>query len=497
MDSLDAFIQQLPQIVPESWCFDCRICCRFPDSEKAQTPVWSGREAAWVNESAHRLPTPLKLKPVPGLPVFTPQLNPCSHSGGFHCSAFEESSKKCLIHSIKPLDCRLYPFVMTRHPSGSEPLLAIDMKCPYIQASMKEPAMAAYIHTLINYLEQTVAADYFSSNPAVVGDWWPEYLPVAWIQSASSALPLPAVSVPEGLQPVLNSDLPLIRKAEADSAENHLSGGTVDAWIPWTDLISLYWMKKPDGLFVFARQAGGFFMPFPPLAETLSPPILNEAWVQLNRLNSGNAVSRIEGVSEQQKSLFEKAGFSLRASESDYCYLRSDLADLSGDRYHSHRGMINQASKMIGEYRFRPLTPGDFNSCAELYWRWAADSYLKHPEQDETHRMIRDSFFFHQRLLKAPTAEDWVAYGLEADGKLLGYTIGRPLSDELFCIYTEMTDRTIPGLSALIFREFCRTQNQFTWINTMGDSGLEGLKQSKESYHPARMIPCWTAYKKF
>lgn len=496
MDSLDAFIQQLPQIVPESWCFDCRICCRFPDPEKAQTPVWSGREAAWVNELDRRSPTPLRLNPISGLPVFTSQLNPCSHSEGFHCSAFEESSKKCLIHSIKPLDCRLYPFVMTRHPSGSAPVLVIDMKCPYIQASMKESAMAAYIHGLVDYLEQPVAGDYFRSNPGIVGAWWPEYLPVAWIQSAAAALPLPPIAVPEGLQPVLNSDLPFIRKAEAKFGNKNLSNGTVDAWIPWSDLIGLYWMQKSNTLFLFARQAGGFFMPFPPLAETLSAPLLDEAWTELNRLNAGNAVSRIEGVSEQKKSLFEEAGFFLRASEPDYCYLRSDLADLSGDRYHSQRSMINQASKTIGEYRFRPLTPDDFNSCAELYWRWAADFYLNHPDQDEAHRMIRDSFFFHQSLLKASCANGWVSYGLEAGGKLLGYTIGRPLSDELFCVYAEMTDKTVPGLSALIFREFCRTQNQFTWINTMGDSGLKGLKQSKESYRPARMIPCWVAEKK-
>jgi hypothetical protein len=86
------------------------------------------------------------------------------------------------------------------------------------------------------------------------------------------------------------------------------------------------------------------------------------------------------------------------------------------------------------------------------------------------------------------------------DGRLAAYTFGYPLPISLapqeggegegsvFCILFEIADRAVKGLSQFIFREFCRELEPYEFINTMDDSGLDGLRRAKLAYHPVRLV---------
>ena len=77
---------------------------------------------------------------------------------------------------------------------------------------------------------------------------------------------------------------------------------------------------------------------------------------------------------------------------------------------------------------------------------------------------------------------------VEVEGRLAAYTLGYPLSDSVFCILFEIADRDVRGLAQYIFREFCRSLARSEFINAMDDSGLEGLRRAKQSYHPERIV---------
>jgi hypothetical protein len=68
------------------------------------------------------------------------------------------------------------------------------------------------------------------------------------------------------------------------------------------------------------------------------------------------------------------------------------------------------------------------------------------------------------------------------------YAFGYPRSSEVFCVLLEVADRSVYGLAQYLFREFCREVKQYSFVNTMDDSGLPGLARAKRAYHPCQLI---------
>jgi hypothetical protein len=60
------------------------------------------------------------------------------------------------------------------------------------------------------------------------------------------------------------------------------------------------------------------------------------------------------------------------------------------------------------------------------------------------------------------------------------------LDNKTYCVLLEVADRTVPGLAQYLFRDTCRTalSHGAEYINTLDDSGLLRLRDSKDAYHP-------------
>ncbi len=102
---------------------------------------------------------------------------------------------------------------------------------------------------------------------------------------------------------------------------------------------------------------------------------------------------------------------------------------------------------------------------------------------------MEDSFYAHWKALTH--IEEWrlMARVARVDDKITAYTVGAPISSDLFLVLLEISDPDYPGLGCYLFREFCRELEGYQWINTMDDSDLSSLRQAKQSYHPIRKIP--------
>ena len=78
--------------------------------------------------------------------------------------------------------------------------------------------------------------------------------------------------------------------------------------------------------------------------------------------------------------------------------------------------------------------------------------------------------------------------------KLVAFTIGSAINDEAFCIHVEKADTRYDGAFTMINRLFAQhLPPHYTLIDREEDLGLEGLRQSKLSYHPLFLQPKLTA----
>lgn len=80
----------------------------------------------------------------------------------------------------------------------------------------------------------------------------------------------------------------------------------------------------------------------------------------------------------------------------------------------------------------------------------------------------------------------------DGDGRIIAMTMGSRLSEDTFDIHFEKADPAVEGAYAAINQAFAQYLRQrypaLKWLDREDDMGLEGLRQAKLSYYPARMI---------
>jgi hypothetical protein len=82
---------------------------------------------------------------------------------------------------------------------------------------------------------------------------------------------------------------------------------------------------------------------------------------------------------------------------------------------------------------------------------------------------------------------------LEAEDKLVGFSLGCPLDEETLCVLFEITDLEFKGAAQFIFKEFAGQLSDFRYLNLMDDSGLENLRKTKLSWRPQAISPVYSA----
>lgn len=332
-----------------------------------------------------------------------------------------------------------------------------------------------------------------------------------------------------GLMPLEMKDRSLIDSLLHPTA-TMLSAYSFAAHYVWRDIFQFYRGIIDDHLCLFARYNEYIYMPVPPVpCQRLSPEDLQtKAWnpaaaagVRLqpestktkvrhrdeysetflkiisavfsimNRVNKNQAVSRIENIDEAHTEAFVSMGYAIRSGEGEYVYMRKDLADLKGDTYKSKRALCNHFAKHYS-YCYEPFQPGDAGECMCLFDEWRKKREEK--TKDSFYQaLLKDSSSAHKRALRQCQEFQLTGRVVRIKGRVEGYILGFARGD-IFYILMEVANPDIKGLAQFIFREFCREMVGYTYINALGDSGLENLKRVKLSYRPYKIVPPYIAY---
>jgi hypothetical protein len=475
----------LPQVVPSSVCFQCEVCCRFPEADSFLRPYFTEQE---IQEAvAHGLP--LGSFPDRSGSQIDLVKNPLGE--GYLCPAFDAASGRCGIYEARPLDCRLYPLALMWDAAHEEVMLGWDAKCPFMHESIPA-AIGLYADRVADQLMTGTMTEMIVANPRLIGRFQDDVVIVKPLPHLTARLS--RLRIDPRLRVLTAADAPRFARALEQTqilGPDALAAYAFPYHAIWTSMLPHWWMESCETFFLFAQSPDGWFMPLPPLGPRPIDETVSEAFALMRRWNGPSPVSRIENVMRLQQQRLDQRGFSCRRKNGDYLYRAEALAALTGDRYKAQRALCNRIEReqvLVTE----PYGARHRAGCLALHERWAAQKQAGALDSMGAF-LLEDAKVAHSRVLADHEQIGLVGTVAIAQERVMAYTFGYWLNPQTWCVLLEVADRSMPGLAQWLFRETARTAvgGGAMWINAMDDAGLPGLREAKRAYHPLAVIESW------
>lgn len=255
----------------------------------------------------------------------------------------------------------------------------------------------------------------------------------------------------------------------------------------WCDLFDYQYAIVRDTLFIKGRseedmQSVAFSLPVGKLAPRQSIPLLKQ-WCDARgeRLR----LSAVPEYALEDILALEPAGVRELDGWGDYLYDIDMLATLSGKKMAKKRNHVNQFVNLFGEDCYERITPANLHQVEE---------YMRRLELEPA---PSQSAAIERRLAMGVLKEseensmNYLGGMIKADRKVVAFTIGDIKGDTLF-IHIEKADRDVPGAYETINKAFAADMlsrfPQLRYVNREDDSGEEGLRKAKMSYHPVEIL---------
>ena len=167
----------------------------------------------------------------------------------------------------------------------------------------------------------------------------------------------------------------------------------------------------------------------------------------------------------------------------EYIYDAQLLGEMAGPALAKKRSNLRRFYKSCpGELETKALTPALFPEVYAFLEEWMAQNVEDHDA--EALRRERKSI-----EMQLSHFESFRLRGVAVciDGALRGFAYGTPLSEQVFDGLVMKGDRRIRQLGVLLYREMARCCG-CRYLNAEEDLGVPGLRESKLSYHPERLL---------
>ena len=172
----------------------------------------------------------------------------------------------------------------------------------------------------------------------------------------------------------------------------------------------------------------------------------------------------------------------------DYLYYRSDLAELSGKKYHKKKNHVNNFLGSYPDHEQRPMSTALIPAAIEILDRWRYDTQLKNEGKDGDFKSAREALeLFDTLALKGSV--------FFINGKPTAYCLGESIArGKMFAIHFEKAIDEYRGIYQFINQAFAASLPRFfTLINREQDLGNEGLRQAKMTYRPCNFVKKYIA----
>ncbi len=169
--------------------------------------------------------------------------------------------------------------------------------------------------------------------------------------------------------------------------------------------------------------------------------------------------------------------------DADYVYETEKLATLSGKKLHSKRNHINKFKELHPNWCYETMSEENIEECFQmaLKWRNANGCDIDDGKNAEMCVTLNSLRLFRELEL--------VGGVLKVDGKIVAFTIGEALSEEMFVVHIEKAFADVQGAYPMINQQFVSHEcMDYLYVNREDDAGSEGLRKAKLSYRPAFLV---------
>lgn len=260
---------------------------------------------------------------------------------------------------------------------------------------------------------------------------------------------------------------------------------TFTNFIIWGQDDKIQWAEHSDVLYIMLKFGSHPAFMFPPIPRDINSQYDKVIDVALKHFYELGTLPRFRSVCTPFLDLFIKhcPQFSIVPDRNtfDYIYKAEDLINLAGRKYHSKRNHVNQFTSQY-DYEFSELSVSDADKCMELYMSWLKDKDISEPGILGEMKAIK---FLLPNMDKLGVK----CGGIYVNSKLVAFSLGEIVRDDLAIIHIEKADATYVGLYAVINQQFAA--NCFSgvnYINREEDMGIPGMRKAKLSYHPEMLV---------
>ena len=202
-------------------------------------------------------------------------------------------------------------------------------------------------------------------------------------------------------------------------------------------------------------------------------------------------------ITEEQKEVLENAMparfcYSSDAVDSDYIYLRSELASLSGKAFHKKKNHFSKFVRTYPDYKYYEI-----GACNIYDAQKVADAWYYEHLQDEDASQLAEYKAIKEAL------ENFEELGLiggiiYVNDSPCAMTIASKINENTVDVHFEKAvgEYALNGGYAAINKLFSEKLDGVTWLNREEDIGIEGLRKAKLSYRPKIMLKKYSAVEK-
>ena len=202
-------------------------------------------------------------------------------------------------------------------------------------------------------------------------------------------------------------------------------------------------------------------------------------------------------VTEEQKEVLENAMparfcYSSDAGDSDYIYLRSELASLSGKAFHKKKNHFSKFVRTYPDYKYYEIGACNIYDAQKVADAW----YYEHLHDEDASQLAE-----YKAIKEA--LENFEELGLiggiiYVNDSPCAMTIASKINENTVDVHFEKAvgEYALNGGYAAINKLFSEKLDGVTWLNREEDIGIEGLRKAKLSYRPKIMLKKYSAVEK-